>query len=156
MSDDEYLDPAPQQDDEYAEAPSTRVRVPARTGIYSQDRIEERRAANRESHERVRANETEEQRARRLASNLVSVQARRARIRTAHDDEARRLQLEATRRATAASSQSEREQSTRDLDEARLLFYQLTLPAAGAHSSHPRSLALIRGRGSRADYSTRN
>src|SRR5271155_3239013 len=89
-------------DEDYVEHPLTRDVQPAsRAGAHVRERIEQRRAAQRERRQRMQATETDEQRADRLASNLASVRARRERLRVAIDDGTRNLELEARRRHAA-------------------------------------------------------
>jgi hypothetical protein len=130
-------------DQDYIAETTPRVLRPGarREGGQSIETLENRRAARREYHERIRATETEQDRLRRRASNLASVQARRARIRTAEEEETRTLELEARRRSAAffaeraASAHSSSQITTnRDLEEARLSFYKLILPTIGPSS----------------------
>lgn len=108
-----------------------------RRGGRENERIEARRASARERARQLKANETQEQRASRRASNLASVSARRSRIRLAADEEMQALQDEARRRATAAgggggtASEEEDDEAEYQEDNCRLLFYRLTLPAEG-------------------------
>jgi hypothetical protein len=141
-SDEEYVDPPSQ--------PRSRWTSRGRDG----ERTERHRAAARQRAREARATETEEERVRRLASNLASVRARRERIHAENDEEMRLLQEEARRRAAEGSgARTAPGQDEDDINDRRLLFYQLTLPAEGPHLP---LLIYLFHRNSQSDHSARD
>jgi hypothetical protein len=133
--DEEYADVEEDEgsDAEFCDLPSPQRHRRSQRGRNS-ERTEQLRAVARERARQARALETEEERAQRLASNLASVRARRQRIRRADEEEVRLLEEEAIRRGTAAENRSSSGvagEHDEELNAGRLLFYQLTLPAAG-------------------------